>query len=204
MINLGLTTAQSLSFAFLVYSGSAQMVAMPLMGVGAAISLVLLAGFMACIRFVIYSAAMAPALHHLSLGKRLFVGAFSIDAAVGFFLARGQQSGRGKPLFTNRIAFMMGMNAIIWAAWTSGVVAGVLAAGALPTSPKFTYLGIVALLGITVALIQSKAGLACALASAAVSLLLSHWPYQLGLLAAIMVGVATGYSLSIRQINANV
>jgi predicted branched-subunit amino acid permease len=201
MINLGLTTAQGLSFGFLVYSGSAQMVAMPLMGAGAAISLVLLAGFMACIRFVIYSAAMAPALHHLPLGKRLFIGAFSIDAAIGFFLTRRQQSGKGKPLFVNRIAFLMGMNGIIWGAWTSGIVVGILAAGALPASPKFTYLGIVALLGITVALIQSRAGLACALASAAVSLLLNHWPYQLGLLAAIIVGVATGYSLSIRQLS---
>jgi predicted branched-subunit amino acid permease len=199
MINLGLTTLQGLGFGFLVYSGSAQMVAMPLMGAKAAISLVILASFMACIRFVIYSAAMSPCLHHLPLAKRLFIGVFSIDAAIAMFLTKKRQSGGKNPVFTNRISFLMGMNTIIWVAWTGGIVAGIFAAGALPASPKFTYLGIVALLGITVAMVQNRAGIACALASGAVSVLLNHLPYQLGLLIAIGVGVACGYSLSIRQ-----
>ncbi len=195
MINLGLSVFQSSAFNVLVYSGSAQMVAMPLMAAGVSLSLVFFATFMACIRFVLYSAAMAPALHHLPLSTRLFVSAFSIDAAIGLFLTRRAQSIKGERIFAHRITYLLGMNLLIWSAWSSGVFAGIFAAGALPTSAKFSYLGIVALLGITVAMMRSKAAIACAVASTVVATLAQEWPYKLGLLCAIVVGIAVGYSL---------
>jgi predicted branched-subunit amino acid permease len=195
MINLGLSVFQSSAFNVLVYSGSAQMVAMPLMAAGVGLSLVFFTSFMACIRFVLYSAAMAPALHHLPLRKRLFVSAFSIDAAIGLFLTRRAQSIKDERIFAHRITFLLGMNLLIWTAWSSGVFAGIFAAGALPTSAKFSYLGIVALLGITVAMMRTKASIACAVASALVATLAQEWPYKLGLLCAILVGIAVGFSL---------
>jgi predicted branched-subunit amino acid permease len=195
MINLGLTVFQSSAFNVLVYSGSAQMVAMPLMAAGASITLVFIASFMACIRFVLYSAAMAPALHHLPLPKRLFISALSIDAAIGLFLAHRAQSIKDGKIFSHRVTFLLGMNLLIWSAWSSGVFAGIFAASALPASAKFSYLGIVALLGITVAMMRSKAALACAVASGLVAIMAQGWPYKLGLLFAILVGVAVGFSI---------
>ncbi len=199
MINLGLSIFQSSVFNLLVYSGSAQMVAMPLMSTKTSISLVLLASFMACIRFVLYSAAMAPLLHHLPLRQRLFVSAFSIDAAIGLFLARRETHVREQTLFTQRVAFLMGMNTLIWCAWTSGVFAGIFAAGALPASPKFSFLGVVALFGIAVSMIRTRAAIACAIASAIVAVLAQGWPYQLGLLTSILVGLAVGFSALVRE-----
>jgi predicted branched-subunit amino acid permease len=201
MINLGLSSLQGSAFNLLVYSGSAQMVAMPLMGAQVSISLVLLASFMGCIRFILYSAAMAPALHHLPLKSRLFVSAFSIDAAIGLFLARRTKHIEARSHFANRISFLLGMNALIWLAWTCGVFFGIFAAGALPPSAKFSFLGIVALFGVALGMVSSTAAIACALSSATVALLTQGWPYQLGLLAAILVGVAVGFSMRQRQDN---
>lgn len=194
MINAGLSLAQSLALAALVYSGSAQMVAIPLMSAGAAIGLIILAAALACIRFVIYSAAIAPYLHHVPLRKRLFVGSVSIDGAIGMFLLRAAQTGPGKPPFTHRVSYLLGMDAPVWAAWTSGMIVGILAAGALPASPKFTYLGIVAIMGILVPMVRDRATVLCAVVSAAVSLWTIHWPYQLGLLSAILAGIAAGFA----------
>jgi predicted branched-subunit amino acid permease len=196
MINLGLSIVQALGFAMLVYSGSAQMVALPLMGAGASLTLIFVACFLACIRFILYSAALAPSLHHLPIAQRLFIGAISIDGAIGMFFARRDKKGPGTPPFVHRISYLMGMNTLVWSAWISGMITGILAAGALPASPKFTYLGVVALLGITVALMQSRASVACAAAAAVVALLTQHWPYQLGLLAAIAVGIGVGFTTS--------
>jgi predicted branched-subunit amino acid permease len=201
MINLGLSVFQSAVFNVMVYSGSAQMVAMPLMATQTALSLLFLASFMACIRFILYSAAMAPALHHLPVKQRLFVSAFSIDAAIGLFLARRAQSLSGQKSFANRISFLMGMNTVIWCAWTSGVFVGIFAAELLPASPKFLYLGIVALFGIALGMIRTQAAVACAAASAVVAVLANHWPYQLGLLTAILIGVATGFAVIVREQN---
>jgi predicted branched-subunit amino acid permease len=193
MINAGLSMSQSLGFALLVYSGSAQMVAVPLMSAGAALGLTLLAAALACIRFVIYSAAIAPALHRAPLRTRLFVGTVSIDGAIGMFLLRCSKTGPGKPPFTHRISYLLGMDAPVWAAWTTGMLVGIFAAGLLPASPKFTYLGIVAMMGILVPMVRDRASLSCAVVSATVSLFTFHWPYQLGLLTAILAGIATGF-----------
>jgi predicted branched-subunit amino acid permease len=201
MINLGLSVYQSASFNLLVYSGSAQMVAMPLMAAQASLTLVFIASFMGCIRFIIYSAAMAPRLHHLPLKSRLFVSAFSIDAAIGLFLARHEQHLNAKTNFAHRISYLLGMNGFIWTAWTLGVFVGIFAAGLLPASPKFSYLGILALLGIAIGMVRSRATVACAVASAVVAVLCSAWPYQLGLLTAILVGIALGFASQTRQTN---
>jgi predicted branched-subunit amino acid permease len=194
MINGGLSTLQSLGFAVLVYSGTAQMVALPLMSAGAAKSLILLAAGLACIRFVIYAAAIAPKLHHIPTRKRLFVAAFSIDGAIGMFLLRCSKTGPGKPAFTHRVSYLMGMDAPIYASWTTGLIVGILAAGVMPASPKFTYLGIVAMMGILVPMVRDRATVLCALVSAVVSLFTFHWPYQLGLLTAIFAGIGAGFS----------
>lgn len=195
MINSGMTVFQSSGFNLLVYSGSAQMVAMPLMAAGISVTLVLVACFMACIRFILYSAALAPLLHHLPLKKRMFISAFSIDAAVGIFLSKRAAGIKDQSPFSHRVTYLWGMNVYIWSCWVVGVFAGIFAAGALPASEKFSYLGVVALLGITVAMMHSRATVVCAIASAVVALLTQNWPYKLGLLAAILVGMALGFSM---------
>jgi predicted branched-subunit amino acid permease len=177
-----------------VYSGTAQMVALPLMTAGAAKTLIVLAVGLACIRFVIYAFALAPKLHHIPLRKRLFVGAFSIDGAIGMFLMRCSETGPGKPAFTHRVSYLLGMDAPVYTSWTIGLIVGILAAGLMPASPKFTYLGIVAMMGILVPMVRDRATVLCALVSAAVSLFTLHWPYQLGLLAAIFAGIAAGFA----------
>jgi predicted branched-subunit amino acid permease len=192
MINGGLSTLRSLGFAILVYSGTAQMVSLPLMSAGAATSLVLVAAGLACIRFVIYAAAIAPKLHHIPLYKRLVVAAFSIDGAIGMFLLRCSQTGPGKPAFTHRVSYLMGMD------WTTGLIVGIFAAGVMPASPKFTYLGIVAMLGILVPMVRDRATVMCALVSGVVSLFTFHWPYQLGLLTAIFAGIGAGFTGRVR------
>ena len=194
MVNAGLSLFQSLSFAVMVYSGSAQMVAIPLLSGDAALGLIGLAVFLACIRFMIYSAALSTSLIHLPITVRLFVGAFSIDGAIGLFLQRRGAAGPGRVPFTHRVSYLMGMNTIVWFAWTLGMIIGIFAAGMLPPSEKFTYLGIVAMLGIAVPMIRDRSALCCALVAGFVALLTAHWPYQLGLLAAIVAGIATGFA----------
>jgi predicted branched-subunit amino acid permease len=196
MINAGLSTLQSLGFAVLVYSGTAQMVSLPLMSAGASIGLILLAAGLACIRFVIYAAAIAPALHHVPLGKRLLVAAFSIDGAIGMFLLRRAQTGPGKPPFTHRVSYLLGMDAPVYLSWTSGLIVGIFAAGAMPASPKFTYLGIIAMLGILMPMVRERSTILCALVSALVALLTVHWPYQLGLMTAIFAGISAGFGMT--------
>jgi predicted branched-subunit amino acid permease len=83
----------------------------------------------------------------------------------------------------------------VFIAWKAGTVAGVLLAGAIPTSPKLSYFGVLAVLAIVGPMLRTVPAVAAALAAGAVALLARDWPYQGGMLAAIAVGVVVALVL---------
>ncbi|MFN5354138.1 MAG: AzlC family ABC transporter permease, partial [Burkholderiaceae bacterium] len=66
MMQSGLSLWQSLLMAFVVYAGSAQLAALPLIAAGAPIWVIACTAFMVNLRFVIFSAVIGPHFQHLS------------------------------------------------------------------------------------------------------------------------------------------
>src|SRR5690606_23046549 len=60
MVKSGLTESAALTMTLLVYAGSAQLTALPLIATGAPLWLIFAAGFIVNLRFVIFGAALHP------------------------------------------------------------------------------------------------------------------------------------------------
>ena len=88
MVKVGLTTAQALGMTLLVYAGSAQLAALPLIAAAAPIWVVLLTATVVNLRFVIFSAGLRPFFRRFSLGRRLFLGYVTTDIGFALFLSR--------------------------------------------------------------------------------------------------------------------
>jgi predicted branched-subunit amino acid permease len=189
MINAGLSVPQALVFALVVYSGTAQMVALPLIMANASIGIIAIAGFLAGVRFLIYSAAMAGNLRRLPILRSWRAAYLTVDAAAGVFLQRRDDRA---DRFTHRTTFLEAMNWTMWCFWMTGLVVGIIGAGWLPSSPKFSYLGVLAMFIMVIPMLKSRPFWLCAGAAAIVALLTFHWPYKLGLLAAIAAGISVG------------
>jgi predicted branched-subunit amino acid permease len=88
MINSGLTLVQALGMTLLVFAGSAQLASLPLIAAGAPIWVVFATALAVNLRFVIFSALLAPHFSHLPWKQRFALGYTAGDMTVSIFLQR--------------------------------------------------------------------------------------------------------------------
>ncbi|HEY4541934.1 MAG TPA: AzlC family ABC transporter permease [Noviherbaspirillum sp.] len=193
MVKSGLTVAQALGMTIFVFAGSAQLAALPLMVAGAPIWVVFLTASMVNLRFVIFSAAIAPHFAHLPWHRRLWYGYFNADVTMALFPIRFPPSTvdntRGK------LGYYKGICYGNWVGWQSGSVVGILLASQIPESWGIGYAGTLALLAITIPLTINRAALVGVVVAGVVAVAANALPYRLGLLLAVGVGMAAAMTV---------
>ena len=190
MVQLGLGTGAALAMVLLVFAGSAQLAATPLMLSGAPLWVVLAAAFCVNLRFVVFSAHLRPYVMHLPRWQRLLTGYFTGDLSYVLFVQRYPQVGADAPARDAQMAYLAGNCGINWFAWTLSSVVGVLLASAIPNRWGLGFAGVLALLGMVCALVNSRLRLLAALVAACAAVLCYALPLKLNILAAIASAVA--------------
>jgi predicted branched-subunit amino acid permease len=191
LVKSGLSVPQALALALLVYSGTALLASLPLLAAGAAVPVIWLAALLANLRFVVYSAVVAGEFRRIPALFRLGIGHLTTDSSLAAYLGGSAR----EPSQAHRTARYLGSTLPVFIAWKTGTVTGVLLAGAIPTSPKLSYFGVLAVLAIVGPMLRTVPALAAAAAAGAVAIVGRGWPYQGGMLAAIAVGVAVALVL---------
>jgi predicted branched-subunit amino acid permease len=185
MVKVGLELLPALWMTYAVYSGTSQLAVLPLMAGATAVATLLATALIANLRFVVYSATLAPHLRRLPLPHRLAIAFVTIDGPLAALMLRRREG----PL-VQRVAFLWGANAATWLTWTTASVAGIALAAVLPYGRELAFLGVLALFGIALPLLAGRPAWAAALAAAAVAVLAHDWPHRLGTVAAVLAGVA--------------
>ncbi|MDP3671478.1 MAG: AzlC family ABC transporter permease [Telluria sp.] len=187
MVKTGLSVPQALAMTLLVFAGSAQLASLPLIAAGAPIWVVFATALVVNLRFVIFSVLLAPHFAHLPWRKRFLLGYVSGDMSVALFLQRypSEDPAPGK------LSYLKGLLYPNWAAWQVGSVAGVLLGTAVPAEWGLGFAGTLAIVCITVPLIINSAALCGVLVASVTAVLAYGLPYKLGLLAAVMLGMAS-------------
>ena len=83
-----LTVHQALAMSLLVYAGSSQLAALPLIAVGLPIWMILITSFMVNLRFVIFSLGLQAHFSYLPLWRRIFVGYSTADFGYLLYIKR--------------------------------------------------------------------------------------------------------------------
>src|SRR5690625_4235864 len=94
MVKSGLTESMATLMTLMVYAGSAQLTALPLIESSAPLWLIFAAGLVVNMRFVIFAAALQPYFRHLSWPRRLFLGVITSDIVFVLFMSRYSDSRR--------------------------------------------------------------------------------------------------------------
>src|SRR5690625_4914669 len=159
MLKSGLSEIQALLMTFLVYAGSAQLTALPLMESQAPLWLIFVAGFVVNIRFIIFGAALQPFFRRYAWPKRFFLGYLTSDIAFALFMAHyGEAKKQGTH---DQLWYFLGMILPGWLSWQLSSVAGVYFAGLIPPAWSLDYAAILALLAILVPLVATSAFVIC-------------------------------------------
>lgn len=188
MMKAGLTIWQACGMTLLVFAGSAQLAALPLIVAHAPPLVIFATALVVNLRFVIFSAAISPHFSHLSWPRRIWYGYFASDMLMAFFPQRFPYCTVHDP--AGKTGFFWGISNPNWLAWQSGAFIGILLAGQIPESWQVGFAGTLALLGVMIPLTINLAALAGVLMAGAVAVLAAGLPFRLGLLLAVVCGMA--------------
>ncbi len=190
MMKSGLSTFEALLMSSIVFAGSSQLAAMPLLAVAAPMWVVLATGFCVNLRFVVFSAHLRPYFMHLPLYQRLVSGYLTTDLSYVLFTNRFPHHGGDASQLRAQQAYLMGNCAVNWVGWVGASVLGVLLANLIPTAWGLGFAGILALLGILCSLASSRLRLVSAGVAGAAAVAAFALPFKLNILVAIAAAVA--------------
>lgn len=190
MMKSGMSTAEALLMAVIVFAGSSQLAAIPLLAAGAPMWVILATGFCVNLRFVVFSAHLRHYLMHLPLGQRLLTGYLTTDLSYVLFTQRFPQPGGTGAQQSAQQAYLAGNCGVNWVSWVGFSVIGVVLASFVPMHWGLSFAGILALLGILCSLASSRLRLVSAGVAGAAAVAAFALPFKLNILVAIAAAVA--------------
>jgi predicted branched-subunit amino acid permease len=190
-----LTLWQALSMSLLVFAGTAQLAALPLIALGLPVWTILLSAFVVNLRFVIFSIGMQAHFRVLPLWRRATLGYFTAD--FGYLMYTSRYPDPHPPEETpavrrSRIAFMYGLTSGNWGIWQLGSILGIALAGQVPHSWGLEFAGTLALIAIIVPMLDRAAACLAASVAAMVAVLTMGLPLKLNIVLAIIAAIAVG------------
>lgn len=188
MVQSGLPVPLAVLMSLVVYAGTAQLSALPLMAAGAPAWVVWAVAFCVNLRFVIYSAQWQPYVAHLPLARRLAVTSLSADINFAVFQRRWPTP-EPQP---GQLPYFLGGGLLLWLVWQLTSMVGILAAGAIPLHWGLGFAGTLAMLGLTYGLIDGRAGAVAAGVAATAAVATFALPLKLNIVVAIAAAVAAG------------
>jgi predicted branched-subunit amino acid permease len=190
MVKSGMSTFEAVAMSLLVFAGSSQLAAIPLIAAGAPVWVIWATAFCVNLRFVVFSAHMRPYLMHLPLRWRLFNGYLTADLSYVMFTKRFPHPAPDATGQRDQLAYLGGGSFFNWTSWQAASLLGIALANTIPTQWGLGFAGILALLGVGCSLASStlrrvSAGVAGMAAVAAFAL-----PFKLNIVVAIAAAVA--------------
>lgn len=190
MVKSGLSVLEALLMTLIVFAGSAQLAAIPMMAAGAPLWVILAAAFCVNLRFVVFSAHLRPYFMHLPRWQRLVSGYVTGDLSYVFFARRYPHPGTTPDEIAEQQAYLMGNCGVNYVAWMIASVIGVVLANAIPTAWGLGFAGILALLGVLSSLASSPLRMVSAGVAGAAAVVAWALPLRLNILVAIASAVA--------------
>lgn len=192
----GLSAWQAMGMSLLVFAGSAQFIAITLLGGGAGVAVVLLTTFVVNLRHALYSATLQPFVRHLPSRWRMPLAFWLTDEAFAVVQHRyaEQDDSPHKHWYFFGAALAMYLN------WQLCTLVGVIFGQAVPNLAAWglDFAMLATFIGIVVPMLRNKPQVAAALVAGAVALACHGLPYKLGLMVAALCGIVVGVVLERR------
>jgi predicted branched-subunit amino acid permease len=193
----GLGMAEIMGFSVLVVAGASQFAAVQLMIEGAPVAIVLATALAINLRMVMYSAAIAPHLAELSMGRRALLAYFLVDQ--NYAASALEYDRRPQMTAPDKAAYFLGTVVPVCLPWYLATAAGAMMGAGLPPGWGLDFAVPIAFLAVLAPMLRSPAHWAAAVVSVAGTLALWAVPHGLGLLIAAVAAMAAGAAVETVQ-----
>lgn len=193
-VAIGLPQTESMLMSFIVYAGASQLAAVKLMGEHASVAVIVLTGLLINLRFVMYSAAVAPHLQQVPPLKKLAMSWILSDQAFAVTAARVQND---EPQDT--AMFYFGAAVAMWSTWQMGSLAGILLGAGIPESWALDFAIPLTFTALVVPVLKDRLSGVVAVLAGVAAIAANGLPYNLGLPLAALCGIGAGVLLDRRR-----
>lgn len=186
-IAAGMTPWQAFAMSWVIFAGSSQIAATQLFASGAPLFVIIATGTIVNLRFLMYSASLAPHFRTLNKRWKTLFAYLLVDQAYALSIGRYIEEDGNPHLHW----YYFGLGAALWLCWQAATVAGILLGSLVPADWSLDFIIPLTFISMVVPLLSDRAMLVAAIAggSAAVLLVL---PLKLNLIAAALFGILAG------------
>ncbi|MGH2621932.1 MAG: AzlC family ABC transporter permease [Anaerolineales bacterium] len=186
-ISVGVSPFAAQGFSLFVFAGSAQFIAVSLIGETASALVIVATIALVNLRHALYSASLAPSLAHLPRPWKFALGWLLTDEA---FAMASRRYRDGK--LEHAHWYTLGTGLTLWAGWQISTAAGITLGTNLPPGLSLDFALPLTFLALVAPTLVDRPTLAAALGAGMIALALVSLPFRLGLVAASVAGVGLG------------
>jgi 4-azaleucine resistance transporter AzlC len=183
----GIPPLAAQAMSMIVFAGSAQFIAVQLLGAGAPALVALVTTAVVNVRHALYGASLAPYLRPLAARWRWGLPYLMVDEV---FAVTIQYAERSTPEQTGR--FMLGAGVTLWTTWQVSTAAGIFLGAQVPASWSLEFALPLTFIALLLPALRDRAAMIAALTAGLGALAAVGLPLKLGLVAASIAGIAAG------------
>ena len=188
MAKSGMGVPLAILMSLLVYAGSAQIAALPLIASGAPVWVVWATTLCVCLRFMAFSFHYRPYFAHLPRWQRVALSFLMGDTTFALFIHRFPEPVPG-PKYED---YFLGTSLVTFGVWQLTIIVGIVAGAGIPTSWGLSFAGTMALLALTCTQLRNPVTWVAAVVASCAAVAAYALPLKLNILVAIAAAVAIG------------
>jgi predicted branched-subunit amino acid permease len=202
-VNVGFSPILALAMSALVYAGSSQLVAVQLVGAHSPIPVIVFSAFVVNLRFLMYSASIAPFMKRLSDFWKCALAYLLTDQTFAVAIVHYH-----KLFHSNAVVdesrpvgqwYFLGSAVAMWITWQLFTIAGVFIGSRLPAAWPLDFAVPLTFLALAVPTIKDRPAAFAALSAGIVAVVAAPLPYKLGLILAALIGISVGVIAEARK-----
>ncbi len=178
----------AIGMSTIIFSGAAQILAAQLLAAGAPLAVIIVTCFVLGLRFLMYSAAMAPYVKPLSPRWQKTIAFLLTDQAFAASIRRFHAGATPHAAATH----FLGAGAALWSFWQVTNVVGFFAGNLIPASWSLEFAVPLCFLALLAPLLRNAPNVVAAATAGVAVLALSGLPMRLNLIVAGVLGIAAG------------
>ncbi|WP_018467224.1 AzlC family ABC transporter permease [Calidithermus timidus] len=198
-VSAGLSVLQTMASSLVLFAGAAQLAAYQLMGSGSPVLVVVLTVAVVNLRYLMYSASLAPYLAGWKLAWKVTGAYIMVDQLYALSLHRFREERFSSPL--SRWVYYITGSALTWVVWQVAVWIGAGLGAKVPPSWSLDFAIPLSFMAMVFASIRDRPTAAAALVGGISAMFAATLPYNLGLIVASLAGIAAGMWLERKRLS---
>lgn len=176
--NNGLNTLETFFFNFFIFAGASELAAFELLSKNAPIFIIVLTCVVINLRFIIYSASLAPMVSKLNFFQKIICAYLITDQSYALVVSESDKLKNN----SEKLAFYLGASFLMLIVWDLSVIAGAVFGNIAPKSWELDFIIPIAFMSLVIPNLKNRRLVYVAIFSSVMSVVTYYIPYNLGLL----------------------